>query len=74
MAFFIEMPIFDLLQQRELCNKNFSKYSQQYIIYNRNACKNDHTHKYVPHTKYGTCRFCWGREPVTFQEFVKKIS
>ncbi len=68
------MSILFFLQKREIDNKKLSLYSQQYMIYMINVCKNNHKYGYSPVTKYGTCRFCWGKKPCTFTEFINNYN
>ncbi len=44
------------------------------MIYMINVCKNNHKYGYSPVTKYGTCRFCWGKKPCTFTEFINNYN
>ena len=67
LIFFIEMSILNFLIEREIDQK---REISEYINYNNNTCNNDHKYGYSPHVKHGTCRYCWKREPLTFQDFI----
>ena len=62
------------LQERELGDKKKLKYIIRYTLYTKMMCKIDHIYGYSPHTCHGKCRFCLRDEPLTFPEFIKKIT
>ena len=43
----------------------------EYISYNDNMCNNEHKLGYSPNVNHGTYRYCWKKEPVTFQHFTQ---
>lgn len=66
------MSILNFLIEREIQIKDkCMHYISEYISYNDNMCNNKHKDGYSPHVKHGTCRYCWKREPVTFQDFIQ---
>lgn len=62
------MSILNFLREREIDKK---REILEYISYYNNMCNNKHKYGYSPHVKHGTCRYCWKREPVTFQDFIQ---